>query len=77
MLPAFVAWAEFADSESLAYAIDLMVYAADCYGIAKAGLEHPQNLIDARYGLEAREAAHPEISALFTVAEASTLSNWI
>lgn len=76
MLPAYVAWSEFADSEALGYAIDLMVYAADCYGLNKEGLEHPQHIKDAQARLEFEEATHPQIKALLTVEEASTLSNW-
>lgn len=76
LAPAFVAWEEFADEDELAYAIDLAVYAADCCELNKSGLEHPQSLIDQGDDLLSREANHPGISALFTVSEASTLSNW-
>ncbi len=76
MSPAFVAWAEFADADSLSFAIDLTVYAADCYGLNKAGLEHPQNLVDTRYRLEADSSVYPEIVALFSVEEATALAQW-
>lgn len=76
MKPAFAAWADLADPKRLAYGIDLLCYANDCYGYNKLGQKHPKELVDMGARLAALEPSQPEISALYTVAEATAQGQW-
>lgn len=76
MKPAFAAWADLADPKRLAYGIDLLCYANDCYGYNKLGQNHPKELVDTGARLAAIEPSQPEISALYTVAEATAQGQW-
>lgn len=76
MKPAFAAWDHLADPKRLAYGIDLLCYANDCYGYNKLGQKHPKELTDTGARLAALEPSMPEISALYTVAEATAQGQW-
>lgn len=76
MKPAFAAWADLAEPKRLAYGIDLLCYAADCYGYNKTGQKHPKELVDTGIRLAALEPAQPEIAELYTVSEAKTQGQW-
>lgn len=76
MKPAFAAWADLADPKALAYGIDLLCYANDCYGYNKTGQKHPKELVETGVRLVAVEPTQPAIAALYTVDEATTLTYW-
>lgn len=76
MYPAVAHWMMFADDDKFDYAHDLLIYAARCHAINAKGASF-KGIEDDRFSLETDEPNFPEISALLTVSEASTLSNWI
>lgn len=74
--PGFLAWSHLADSKTMAYGIDLACFMSDCRDVNRAGEKHPKALIAEAARLQKLEPEFPAISALYTVEEASVLSNW-
>lgn len=75
LLPGFSWKAYAANQGAVDYALDLAVYAAKCIDVNTKGAEI-KGLADDRVMLEADELDHPEVAALLTVEQASTMTAW-
>lgn len=68
-------WLRFADPDKVQYAVDLLIYAAKSIDANGKGVV-VDGLAEDRDMLLTDEPDYPEISALMSVDQAGTLSNW-